>query len=140
MQKHRTIMMAMSFVSAVLLFAGISIADEDQGLVGHWKLLADCRDSSANANHGVNHGVRFSGSEGATFDGIDDYIEVPDSESLRPANGPFSVSVWVHTEKELDDVLGDILSKYDSDTRTGVTLSIMNYAGVTNAQPNWRNL
>ena len=29
---------------------------------------------------------------------------------------------------------------YDPDTRTGFTLSLMNYAGVTNAQSNWRNL
>jgi len=110
------------------------------GLLGHWKLAGDCRDSSPQGNHGVNHGADLSCTDGAKFDGNDDYIEVPNSESLRLGHGDFSVAVWVHTESVLDDVLGDILSKYDPQTRTGLNLSIMNYAGVTSAQSNWRNL
>ncbi len=122
------------------LLASTCLAAPNAGLVGHWKLTGDCRDSSGNGNHGTNHGVKLEQSDGATFDGIDDYIEVPDAESLRPGKGDFSVAVWLHTEAELDDVLGDILDKYDPATRTGATLGIMNYAGVTSAQSNWRNL
>ena len=54
--------------------------------------------------------------------------------------GAFSIAVWVHTEAELADVLCDVLTQYDPDTRSGFTLSLMNYAGVTSAQTNWRNV
>ncbi len=40
----------------------------------------------------------------------------------------------------MDDVLGDVISCYDSHARTGFNLTLMNYAGVTSAQSNWRNL
>ncbi len=109
-------------------------------LVGHWLLGGgDCSDASGNGNHGVNHGVDLGGDD-AVFDGIDDYIEVPGGRSLMPQTESFSISVWVHTKDKLDDVLGDIIDKFDPETRTGVTLSLMNYAGVTNAQSNYRNL
>lgn len=124
----------------LLTLASPSSAATEAGLVGHWTLAGDCRDSSPHGNHGVSHGVDLAGPDGARFDGIDDYIEVPHSESLRLGSGDFSIAVWVHTESELDDVLGDVLSKYDPSTRTGVNLSIMSYAGVTSAQSNWRNL
>ena len=110
-------------------------------LVGHWRLVGgDCSDVSGNANHGINHGVDLTAQDGAVFDGVDDYIEVPNNASLQPREEPFSISVWIHTDKKLDDVLGDILDKFDPATRTGVTLSLMNYPGVTNAQSNYRNL
>ena len=132
--------LVLTITCLLLLLPPTSPAATGEGLVGHWKLTEDCRDSSGNNNHGVNHGVKFSGAEGAAFDGIDDYIEVPDSESLRPDKGDFSVAVQLHTEANLTDVLGDLLSKYDPATRTGATLGIMNYAGVTSSQSNYRNL
>jgi len=115
-------------------------ADPSESLVGHWKLLGDCRDSSGRENHGRNHGVDLGHPDGATFPGIDQYIEVPAAESLNLGRGDFSIAVKIHTAAELDDVLGDILGKYDPASRTGVTLSILNYSGVTSGQPNWRNL
>jgi gamma-glutamylcyclotransferase (GGCT)/AIG2-like uncharacterized protein YtfP len=112
----------------------------DKGLIVHLKLAGDCKDYSGQGNHGVNHGVSLAAADGATFNGVDQFIEVPNSERLKLGKHDFSVSVWVHTEAELKDVLGDILSKYNPATRTGVTLSIMNYAGVTTTQSNYRNL
>ena len=44
------------------------------------------------------------------------------------------------TEEDLDDVLGDILSKYDPATRKGINLGLMNYVGNTSSQSNYRNL
>ncbi|OHB83035.1 MAG: hypothetical protein A2V98_12575 [Planctomycetes bacterium RBG_16_64_12] len=125
---------------ALLALTRFCFAEPETGLIGHWKLAGDCRDSSPQENHGINHGVDLDDPDGARFDGIADYVEVPDSQSLRLATSDFSVAVWVYTESELDDVLGDILSKYDPETRTGFNLSLMNYAGVTSAQSNWRNL
>lgn len=125
---------------ALLTLASASLAEPETGLVGHWKLAGDCRDGSSQENHGINHGVDLDDPDGAQFDGIDDYIEVPDSEALRFGRRDFSLALWVHTESELDDVLGDLVSKYDPQARTGLNLGVMNYAGVTSAQSNWRNL
>ena len=94
------------------------LARTEPGLLGHWKLAGDCRDYSGRENHGVNHGADLADPQGATFDGVDDYIEVPAAESLALGRKDFSFAVWIHTAVELDDVLGDILSKYDPATST----------------------
>ena len=48
--------------------------------------------------------------------------------------------MWVHTSESLDDLLGDLVSKYDPKTRNGVQLSIQNHTGVTSSQANFRHL
>lgn len=100
--------------------------DLDAGLVGHWKLAGDCRDSSGQDNHGVNHGVDLAT---GTFDGRGAYIEVPDSPALHFGTGDFAISARVHTEEEVNDVLGDVLEKYDPDSRRGITLWLKSSAG-----------
>ena len=115
----------------------VSAAD---GPVGHWKLTADARDSSGNGNHGVNHGVRFGQDQAARFNGVDAWLEIPVGKSLQLGTDEFSIAAWIHTAAELDDVLGDVMTCYDAATRTGFTISLMNYAGVTSAQSNWRNV
>ena len=123
-----------------LLLPGVCSPGPADGLVGHWKLEGDCRDSSGQGHHGVNHGVEFDGGEGGEFNGVDSYVEVPSSPSLVPAHGPFSIAVSVYTEAEQDDILGDVLSKYDPATRTGLTLAIQDHAGASSSQANSRNL
>lgn len=121
--------------------------ETDTGLIGHWRLAGDCRDSSPAQRHGVNHGADLSaeGPDGrakgaAAFGGRKARIDVPDSDVFRLATGDFTVSVWVHTEKILDDVLGDIAGKYDPESRTGLNFGIQNLAGVTSSQSNYRHL
>src|SRR5262245_50125176 len=78
---------------------------KERGLVGYWKLHGDCRDYSGHGNHGVNRGVKLDNS---AFDGIGAYIEVPSSASLKLGTGDFSLCAWIYTEKELNDVVGDV--------------------------------
>jgi hypothetical protein len=101
-------------------------ADADPGLVGHWKLRGDCNDSSQFGNHGVNHGVDLDRGE---FDGQGAYIEVPANQSLRFGTGDFAFCAWVYTEKQLDDIVGDVFDLYDPAERRGITLSINSSAG-----------
>ncbi len=122
-------------------------ANKKTHLIGHWPLAGDCKDVSGNRNHGVNHGVNLRAQDPdggsrpvAAFDGRGAYIEVPPSPSLKLGARDFTISAWVHTEGELDDVLGDVLSLYDPATRKGFNLSFMNYAGVTSSQSNYRNV
>jgi hypothetical protein len=121
--------LVLSIASLISANANHSFAKApNDGLVGYWKLQGDCRDYSGHGNHGVNHGVNLVD---GVFDGVGAYVEVPhkENDSLRLGTGDFSVSVWVHTEKQLDDVVGDVLDMYDPDLRRGITLSINSTAG-----------
>jgi hypothetical protein len=132
-----------AFITACLLllalFLPASLSGEE-GLLAHWKLETDGHDYSGNGHFAFNHGVQFDGSGSALFDGIDDHLEVPARGSLQLRRSDFTIAAWVYTEKDLDDVLGDVISWYDPATANGFTLSLMNYAGVTSAQSNWRNV
>ena len=111
----------------------------EKDLVAHWRLLGDSRDSSGRGNHGVAHQVEWT-SEGALFNGINSYIEVPDDPSLDLGDGEFTIMAWVRTDRLLADTLGDILSKYDPESRRGFNLTLQDFHGVTSSQPNYRNL
>jgi hypothetical protein len=103
-----------------------TVTGAEPGLVGHWKLQGDCRDYSGLGNHGENHGVELS--RGA-FDGASAYVEVPPSDSLRMGTGDFAICAWLHTEEQLDDIVGDVIEMYDPALRRGITLSINSSAG-----------
>jgi len=91
--------------------------------IAHWK-MDECQgttihDSSGNGNsatwNGASSGTQtsvgtcttnattawYQGRNGKfnaslNFDGTDDYLEIPDSELLRPGNGSFTISVWAN--------------------------------------------
>ena len=99
-------------------------------LAGHWKLAGDCLDHSGNGNNGVNIGVDLNS---GTFDGRGHYIEVPDSPSLALDRGDFSFCAWIFTDGEVDDVPGDIASKFDSHRRRGFNIGLTSSAGAYNS-------
>ena len=108
-------------------------------LVGHWPLIKDARDASGTENHGRAAAVEF-GEPGATFDGRTSRVDVADGPSLDLGKSDFSISLRLETRAELDDVLGDLIGKYDPKMRRGFQLSILHHAGVTGSQANYRNL
>ena len=128
-----------SIAWAFIAFSGLANANDD-GLIAHWKLTADARDSSGSDHHAINHGVTFDADRGAAFDGIDAWLEVPADRAPKFGKKAFTIAAWIHTDEELDDVLGDIMSCFDPKTRNGFNFGLMNYAGVTSAQSNWRNV
>src|SRR5262245_44463393 len=93
----------------------------DAALVGYWPLAGECRDHSGNGNHGRNHAVDLPA---ARFDGRGAHIEVPHHPSLDTTTSDFTLSVWVHTEEDAEDIFGDVLSKFDAVKRKGLTLAI----------------
>ena len=122
---------------------------EDPGIIGHWKLAGDAKDSSGQGNHGESIGIDSSsagpGPDGrpntaVRFDGKKTYIRVPANPSLNLGKRDFTLAVWVHTDERLDDVLGDLVSKYDPAGRRGLNWCIKNGAGTTNSQSNFRNI
>ncbi|HAA50889.1 MAG TPA: hypothetical protein DCE43_14330 [Planctomycetaceae bacterium] len=115
--------------------------------VAVWSLERDSRDSSGNGLDLTGRAVRFGDKatrrndrSTARFDGRTSLLRAPDDKRLDPGTGPFSVTAWVHTEQSLDDVLGDVISKFDPARRTGFQLSIKNNVGVTNTSSNYRHV
>ncbi|MCC6126996.1 MAG: hypothetical protein IT426_18715 [Pirellulales bacterium] len=109
---------------------GLPLTAEDrstfsEGLLGHWKLLGDCRDYSEKGNHGTGKNVDFTeGPDGsargaASFNGRDGYIEIPDAESLHLGKTDFSLAAWVKPETVMRGIFGDIVSKFDAAKRRG---------------------
>ncbi|MFN0196859.1 MAG: hypothetical protein ACKVT0_08925 [Planctomycetaceae bacterium] len=114
-------------------------ASEDKGLISRWRLTKDARDSGPAGNHGLEQLVDF-GDDGAHFGGGTEKIDVADDPTLALGTRDFSLSLHVHTDAELAHPLGDLLHKYDPETRRGFSLSIKHHAGVTGSQANYRNL
>ena len=84
-------------VLVVLIEAGSAWADLTGGLVAHWKLDGDAT-NSAGSNHGIIHGANtITGqiNDALDFDDTDDYVEIPDNDSLTPSN-QIAVSFWLY--------------------------------------------
>lgn len=108
--------------------------------VAHWPLAADGADATGGGLDATVHGVRFGEGDGALFDGRSAYLEVPHDDALNLGASDFTIALWIHTEAVLDDTLGDLLTKFDPESRRGLNLGIMNYHGVVCAQSNYRHL
>lgn len=74
------------------------------GLVAHYKMDGDAQDASGNGNHGTaQNGVAFgTGKFGkaASFDGVNDYVEVNHSASLNNyvITGELTISYWINPD------------------------------------------
>jgi hypothetical protein len=71
------------------------------GLVGWWPFNGNAQDSSGNGNHGTVNGAtltsdRYGNQNGSySFDGLDDFIEIPSSVSLHNPQG--TINLWLYT-------------------------------------------
>ncbi|HID75809.1 MAG TPA: LamG domain-containing protein [Planctomycetaceae bacterium] len=138
---------ARGILNAILLLAVTSSLGAGKEFMAHFPLDGNAQDVSGNGNHGVVHGVRFVKDtiRGKTrvvgvFDGLDDWIEVPHRDVLRFGKADFSISVWLHTESPLDDIVGDLVSKYDAAARRGFVFNVKHNVGVPTSPANDRHL
>lgn len=76
----------------------------NDGLVAYYPFNGNANDVSGNGNHGTEQGGvaltedRFGNANSAySFDGVDDYINIPRSDSIEPANS-LTVSAWVNPD------------------------------------------
>jgi len=128
----------MAFIVTFVIFLFLSCSDllakadldkssrSSQGLVGHWKLQGDCLDYSGKENHGINRGVDLSSS---SFNGRNAFVEVSSDDSLKLGTSDFTVSAWIHTKDQFDDVVGDVVSKFDPALRKGFNLYVKASSG-----------
>jgi len=120
----------------------------EKALVGHWPFRGDCRDHSQ-FGHEIQAcralqtgaaGPNGTANTAALFDGRASQITVAHHPALNFGTADFSIAVWVHTDKDVTDVLGDIVSKYDPASRNGFNFSIVSHSGVTGTHANDRNV
>ncbi len=90
------------------------------GLVAHYAFDGDANDQSGNGNHGEVNGPtlsegRFGDADGAySFDGVDDYISVPNSNSLQSPDAAVTIAAWVYID-QWDDGWASICLKSDTE-------------------------
>jgi len=119
----------------------------DSDLIAHWPLTeneADLSNSGLTArNCGVSFGPAPEGgphSRAALFARTGAHLAVDDGLALQLGIGNFAVSVWIRTQDD-GGTVGDVLTRFDTDTRTGFALSAVTNGGVTSTtQANHRHL
>ena len=82
-------------ISFIVPSAWASLTD---GLVAYYPFNGNANDESGNGNHGTVYGAtltedRFGNPDSAyNFDGVDDYIDIPYSDTMEPSI--FTISLW----------------------------------------------
>jgi len=89
----------------------------DSSLMGYWSFNEGsgtiARDISGKENHGTIHGGTWTNGKygGAlSFDGVDDYVEIPETSLLDPRTSDFTVEAWIKTSSTADWI---VISKWD---------------------------
>jgi hypothetical protein len=81
----------------------------DNGLIGFWPFNGNANDESINGNDGIVNGAlltedRFGESDHAyNFNGIDNFIDLGNSNSLNSIDTNFTISVWINDFSILDN-------------------------------------
>ena len=113
-----------------------------EGLVAHWPLEKDARNVGQASLPAITQGVTFGEVDGRVagqFNGSASRIEVPGEALPKLGNGDFSIALWVHATGE--DIVGDLVNRFDHDTRCGFNLLVQTQTGMTQTtQSNYRHL
>lgn len=107
---------------AILIIPITTNAGLSDGLVGYWSLdkrdtvtssdtVGKVFDRSSNSNYGtISNFASISGAkyigkifQALNFDGTDDYINLPNNSSLKPAN--ITISVWIKAERTTGGII-----------------------------------
>lgn len=88
-------------IATILIFIGtFSQSAVSDSLVGYWSFDEDdgVKDLSGTGNDGIIHGdpklVKGKVGDALEFDGVDDYVEIPDNPSISELN-ELSLSAWI---------------------------------------------
>jgi formylglycine-generating enzyme required for sulfatase activity len=97
----------------------------NHGLVAWYPFDGNASDMSGNGNHGTVNGATLStdrhGQTGKafSFDGMDDYIVVSDSNKFDFENREFSISSWVKKFSQVNSDVGMVLSQWNTGASPG---------------------
>jgi hypothetical protein len=109
------------FISLVFLVFISAAQVPTSGLTAYWPLDGNANDATGNGNNGTNYGAalttdRFGNANSAyKFDGVSNYISVPNSPTVDFANGTdFTVAFWMKTYSNNQDGLPICKQQYGS--------------------------
>lgn len=100
MKKQILFVLSLVLLSTSTILSQIPNYIPTQGLVGYWTFNGNANDESDNDNNGVVHGSNFTEdrfgnpNNAIQFDGIDDFVNIEDSPSLRPSQ--ITISLWIN--------------------------------------------
>ena len=72
-------------------------APDDNSMVSWWRFDGNARDS-VGGNHGTAYGGTNTNGNVLNLDGVDDYVEINDDDSLDIGVSNFTISVWIKRE------------------------------------------
>ena len=112
------------------------IVDFEDGILAYYPFKGNALDAGANSLHGELSGDGISGPQLSSdrfenadaaylFDGVDDYILLPQVQEIHFADNDFSINVWAKIEGEIPD--GDyhsIFSAFNSSTGKEFNLGV----------------
>ena len=131
MCKIKVIINMLIVIALAGLPAGVQAQGDDDGVVAEWCFDEGSgsvlKDSSGNGNDGMIYGATWvEGKYGnaLSFDGVDDYVKVPDSSSLDITNA-VTIEAWIYNNQDYDS-WRRIISKGDV-TNYGYGLAIAAY-------------
>jgi len=113
------------------------------GLAGYWKLDETSGtlaiDSSPNGNDGTyTNGVLLNQTgnidQAAEFDGLDDYVGVPDDTSLQ-MDDVFSLSAWIRVDDSTN--IDQMILNKEGEYEIAISSTGEIKWGITNADPGW---
>ena len=118
------------------------------GLIAYYPFNGNADDYSGNGNHGIIHGAILSedrcgiNNNSMYFNGVDNWIEVPNSPSLQSTEQALSVSSWIKAESAaiyfICKVNGPSYNAYQF--RTGINLLTKQYfLGLNGADYCWED-
>ena len=84
-------------------------------LVGYWPFDDDAQDLSGNTNNGINNGAIFVDgkiNKALSFDGVDDYVTIANSDDFDFGSGEFSVEFWTKTDSSSRQWVGTRYENY----------------------------
>jgi hypothetical protein len=106
----------------------------DEGLIAYYPFDQNANDNSGNHNDGEVNGAKLTNdrkenkTSAYAFDGVDDYIYVPDKEVLR-VDGQITMSVWFKTGYSLP-FAGIICKAVPQEPRQGYMIDINDYNNI----------
>jgi len=105
------------FISTLTMAQNVPNYVPTNGLVGWWSLNGNANDASVNGNNGTVIGAnqtsdRFGNSNAAyDFNGINQYIVIPDNNSLSFTNATYTLGYWVNIRTPILEA-GPTICKY----------------------------
>ena len=120
MKKKNLLMTAIAiFGLATITIAQVPSYVPTNGLVGWWPFNGNANDESINVNNGIVNGAILTTDRNGYantsyyFDGVDDFIEVPNSISVT-LTGDLTMSAWVKTDGSNGQNYQSIISKRET--------------------------